>query len=406
MERLGCAALGGAQGALSKFPVERQPEALSAGFDVAAGWPQAFDGLLDCLASAPGIEVGSAGADQVYGYLVMWARSVSSTPHGRAILDAVHAHQARRSSVRTDWAASAFTGDDSPRNLAQLADATGRTSTSMAAYLKAMGHWPERTRSGSAVPVPRFVFDELMALFADAVPMSALAGLLGTDDIRVRALVGAGLLSAEPLHARAGKTPLFSKAKAVAWVEGLGGATPVVPRVKPPLRGILQAGRFAKVGGLAGVVRLVLSGDVPVRARLSGAVGLNAILVDPADIQGVRFQEAGVTYGLKEAAKYLGVHFETAAACVEAGLLAKVMLGKHKIGITQEAVDAFRAEYVTAKELAGPLGTLNRYVIGVLAGAGVRPVLSTEDNVRTRVSIYRRGSIPDDLAQRYRAKFA
>ena len=150
---------------------------------------------------------------------------------------------------------------------------------------------------------------------------------------------------------------------------------------------------------------LVLSGDVPVRARLSGAIGLDAILVDPADIERVRYEEAGVTYGLKEVAKLLEVHLETAAAGLEAGLLAKMMLGKQKIGVTQDAVDAFKATYVTAKERAEPFGTLNLYIIRLPTEAGVRPALSTEDNTRTRVTVHRRTAVTSDLAGRYRAKY-
>ena len=74
MERFGVALLGGADGALSKFPAERHPEVFSAGLATARDWPHAFDALLDGMARADHVGLGAWGAEQVYGYLYLWAK--------------------------------------------------------------------------------------------------------------------------------------------------------------------------------------------------------------------------------------------------------------------------------------------------------------------------------------------
>ncbi|BBU63065.1 hypothetical protein MSC49_30000 [Methylosinus sp. C49] len=404
MGHLGAAAVDGAFGALGKIDVARHPEAFSAGFNVAAGWPASFDALLDAVAARDDVGLGSWGVDQVYGYLVMWARSIKTTPAGKDLLDAIHAHHARRSFVHRRGAAAAFVGEDTPVSVNDIAVATGRSQELIARYLKAMDCWPAETRRGTPVAVSRSVLKEIVDLFEESLSAQSLDDALGLDGWRTFRVVGAFLKPME-IHVRYGaKTPYYSRADVADLVRRLAGDAASVAAAPAGMEPLVDVANRRSNGGIVRALQMVLDGELRVRARLAGVAGIAGLLISAVDFKRPSRVAEG-TVDIDGVAALLGVHRETAYAILDAGLMARVTDEGKAIRTTPENVDAFRREFVTATDLAAELRTKPKYVIPLLADVGVVPVLARDDNPRCRVTVYRRADVPADWKARYRERY-
>lgn len=190
-----------------------------------------------------------------------------------------------------------------------------------------------------------------------------------------------------------------------AWVNRLAGEAPVVQARPAGLSDIPTACRWASVGGVAGLAKLIEKGEVKVRARFSGARGLYSLLVDPIEVKRAGRVQSGGALSPREAAKLLSMHPDSVWACIRDGLLEYAPHGAQQAAISQEAIDRFRATYVTTSELAKNLGTVPQWLGVVLRENCITPVAATETTSRMRVAIYRRSDIPADFAERYRRRY-
>ena len=404
MEHFGVAAAGGAFSAMSKFKDDRHPEIRSVGLRIAAGWPGAFNDVLDRLASRPDVGLGAWGQDQVYGYLVMWARGNRKTPLGKAVNDAILAHFAQRSVVRGGSAAERFVDEGGPVCLAQIAKAVGLGSMATRKHLVRIGVWPKDTKRGTPVLFPPGIVAELKGVLDDLANAKKLRELHGVGRTQSRRIAAADLTpQIGPPKMRNRKS--FSRAAVVAWVTGLAGDAPEVQTAPLGLRDIPTASRWAGVGGIVGIVTLIEKGDVKVRARLVGGKGLYALLVDPAEVERAGRIQVGGEFSPKEAANLLSMHPDSVSACICDGLLDFTRQGAQRVAISQVAIDKFRATYVTTSEIARALDTKPRYAAVVLRENGVEPIATREIASRMRVAIYRRSDIPADLGERYRRRY-
>jgi hypothetical protein len=406
MERLGIAAIGGASAWLKHIDPSRHAEMCSVGFEVAAGMPGALNALLDKLAERAGL--GSWGVDSVYDNLVWWARKARKSDSGKMILDAILAHNARRTIVRTYSEAASFVDDRSPVSVSDISRASGKSEETVGRYLRAMGHWPKRTACGTPVLVSRAVMNELLALFEDSIGIIDAGSILGLHGTQVDKLVSAGILQRAGLHKSVQKRMgAFSRKSVEALMERIAGDAPFVDAVPLHLRPICGAGRNVD-GGVALILSLILEGEGKVECRIAGQVGLQGLLIDPTAFRRrrrrVRTREiVDGGLNLREAAAILGLAQCTVSAAAEVKLLEQLE-DNRRIIVAREGVLRFKSDYVSSVELARPLCTKPRHIIDLLEDAGVKPILSPKIHPRATCWLWRRDQIPTDLAERLRAK--
>ncbi len=404
MEHFGTAAVDGAFGALAKFDEARHPEVFSAGFRVAAGWPEAFERLLDDVAARPDVGLGSWGLDQVYGYLVMWARSIKNTPLGKPVYAAILAHYAKRSTVRAGSAAAEFVGSDAPVNVLQIGQALGIGSTLAKAHLIAHGMWPAETKRGTPVLFPPGTIAKLKAALDDEAAMEDLPDLLGIALNQAKALVAAGIVEPQAPDAKWHRIRRkFSRAKVAALVERLAGGAPRMKAAPEGMTDVMTACRYAAAGGIAGISKMILDGQVRVRGRLKGADGLRALVVDPVEIARANRAAVGADLDLRETGRLLGLDKDTVGTCTKAGLLECKTIGQ-KIVVPRAAAERFKKTYVTARELAEKLGTRERYLIETLSANGVSLAPASGPR-RPSVAVFLRDRIPANLPHLHDAKW-
>lgn len=399
MERLGAAKLGGAYGALSKFPSERHGEVLSAGYAVAAGWPEAFDTLLDELAAAPHVGLGAWGAEQVYGTLYIWAKALPQGTVGDEVRDRLFRHTAARApvhktSVVLDHHASRLV------SVVDVAAACGRSSATCAAYLKAMGEWPENTRRGTPVGIDPDVAVRLTALLNGGIGFEQLVDALGIGRRQTRMLVDAGFFRAMDIHSRAGaRRPIFDPAEVDATLSRWQAGAPTVDKAPAGLVALSTAARYAKLDGIRGACGLLEEGSLVVRAMLRNEIGLAAMLVDPDQIRRERRDRAGGGLTLKEAGRRLGFGKDTVALLVRAGLVRGAVAPDGEVLVPDDAIDEFDRVYANTKRLASEAGTGVRWMAQSLRAKDLRPVYQHLSGERATVAIWRRRDVQTAIAK-------
>ena len=231
IRRFGAAAIGGPRGGFPGIDQARHPEAMSAGWSIAQGWPHKFEELLDAMTDARDQD-HLWGLDQVYGDLVVWARQNRDAPFGKAVHDAIHSHHARRAPVADHNAASVFASDDSPVSLARIAKAAGNLSPRLVArYVELLGHPLAKTVSGIPSLAPRSVMRQIVEIFEDSIELDEIAAMLGVESSRMFPLIKAGILKPTPIHAQAdARTKCYSRKAVQALLDRLAGDAPVVNR--------------------------------------------------------------------------------------------------------------------------------------------------------------------------------
>ena len=406
IEHLGIVALGGAEAWLSHIDPSRHPEMRSVGFDIAAGMPDTMNAMLDKLAERA--DLGSWGIDSVYRNLIWWARKYRDTLPGKAILDAILAHNAKRTVVRTYSEAAAFVDDSSPVSVSDISRVTGKSFETIAAYIRAMGHWPKKTARGTAILVPREVMRELCDLFEDSLPYTEVGPLLGLHKTQGTKLIQAGIVKRTPLHELVGKrNAAYSRRGIEAMLTQVAGDAPFVEVPADHLRPIAGSGHNID-GGVVMMLPMILNGEAKIECRLAGKVGLQGMMIDPAAFRRKRrhpktreIAEGALNFA--EAKAILGLGQNTLYAVAAAGLLERLE-DKRRIIVTKESVERFKRAFITSEEIAAPLRTKPMHVIGVMHDLGRTPVISKKDDPRCKATIWRRRDVPKNMAALLRAK--
>lgn len=400
MERLGSAKLGGANGALSKFSAGRHPEVLSAGYAVAAGWPEAFETLLDELAAAPHVGLGAWGAEQVYGTLYIWAKALPQDTVGDEVRDRLFRHSATRAPIHKT---SVVLDHHAPHlvTVADVAAASGRSSATCRAYLKAMGEWPANTRKGTPVGLDPSVAGRLTALLNDGIGFEQLVDILGVGRRQSRMLIEAGFFQSMDIHRRVGvRRPVFDLAEVEATLSRWQAGAPTVNKVPQGLMEIPNAARYSKLDGINGVCDLLRKDRLVVRAVLRGKSGLAAMLIDPDEIRRERRDRAGGGLTLKEAGRRLGFGTDTVALLVRAGLVMGAAAPDGEVLVPDDAIVEFDRVYANTKRLASEMGTGVRWIAQSLRANGIRPVYQHLSGERATVAIWRRQDVANAACQR------
>lgn len=405
MQRFGIAAHDGPRGSLRELGPERRPEVMSTGLRIAADWPGSFKEMLAGMAGewAP----GNWGVTNLYGYLADWVRllpdgdfaeEVRRVFYGEIV---THGHLLDRSLARKY----------APKEFVTLLEAARRLRCSQATvrrYLEALGHLdPCRKQKGTPVNITLAALEELEGLFRGRINTGGVAGRLGVDHYHAVSFMEDGLLAADPVHDRCNGTErYFHESEVEVLLARLREGVPEVETRRGDLFELPRASQGANAGGLASVCRLILDGWLKPDAVAKDGVGLRAILTTVEAVREAHRRANGGVRTCREAAREMGMHLQSVYALTGAGLLESLT---HEDGrttvVTEQAMDDFRAEYVTSRELAAAVGTKSRYVTEVLRMAGVDPVADPEILPRYRGSLYRRTDVPDDLRARWEAAY-
>jgi predicted DNA-binding transcriptional regulator AlpA len=395
MERFGVSKLGGAYGSLSKFDVDRHPEIMSTGLEIARGWPNSFQALLEDLGATSGL--GQWGIEQVYGYLYLWVKALPDNPFGQTVRSEMFSYIAQGRFVHGRSIVAGYASNDT-MTVAEAADFCGLGSATISRYLRALGQFPQRTKRGSPILVERRIVEDLKAQLDGTFQLGDLPSILALDPTQVKALIKAGLIKPMELATKAGKARrLFEREHIETVLMRLRGEAPVLEAIPSELKPLAHSCRHAKLGGLPVACRLILEGKVRVQAVLRSAIGLAGLFIDPDDLRKVRRAEAGAALHVRDAARILGLHQETIWSLVHQGLLPAVKLDSQRYGIALLDVKEFDRQYVSATAIARDLATLPRYLNPALHLIGINPALSSQKDGRCRVSIYRRTELPEDL---------
>lgn len=398
MERLGVALLGGATGALSKFPSERHAEIHSAGFEIARDWPDAFNALLDKLARADHVGLGAWGAEQVYGYLYLWAKRLPVGFSGNAIRAALFTHSAARGPVHKTSVVNRQAVQPL-LSLSDLATRCGRSPQIAAGYLKALGAWPKRTKRGTPLAITQEVADEICAIHARIVRADELPAMIGLAKRQIYMLVSARIILPAEIHRRSGvKTDVFDRDEITAVLDRLRGTAPIVDVTPIELLPLARASKFARVDGVRGSAAMILAGHLKVKAVLRDAPGFAGLLVDPQDIRIARRAQAGGGLTLEQVGRRIKVPTDNIGRIVRKGLLRGVMSPCGEILVKEDALAAFEATYATTGALAREIGTGIRWMREALDQAGIEPVFETR--ARKTTAVWCRSKVLSDLQRR------
>lgn len=397
MERLGVARIGGADGALSRFPAERHAEVHSAGLAIARDWPHAFVALLDGMARADHVGLGAWGAEQVYGHLYLWAKRLPAGTSGDAVRTVLFAHHAARGPVHKT--SVVIRHADAPLvSLADIAARCGRRSEFIAGYVKALGAWPERTKKGTPIGIARATAAEIRAILDRAVRAEDLPAALGLAKRQTRMLVGARIVPPADIHRRAGiKADVFDRDAIEAVLTRLRGDAPTVDAAPPGLLPLSRASQHGKSDGVRGTCEMILAGELRVRAILRDVPGLAGFLVDPDDIRAARRARGGGGLTLVEVGRRLTMPADVVGLIVRSGLLAGCTVSGETL-VTEEALAAYEADYATTGALAREIGSGPRWVREALDHAGIDPAFATVG--RKVTAVWRRVDVPRDLRRR------
>ncbi|WP_247877116.1 hypothetical protein [Azospirillum brasilense] len=389
---------------------------LDAGWRACADWPGSFHRFLDGLAERPAARHGRYGAAKRYGGLPAWLGSVADEPYGRVAWEGFTDHVALRPelatrlrAVRRKRADAAL--PDACVTLVGAARALGVAFDTLRAFVDRHGLVVAGSGGqGEPVLLRAATVDRLRADLRELVDQDAAWRLLGIGKRTFVGLRGTDLLPS-PASGMAvdllGRTA-WRVADLEAFLRRIEAAVGQ-GRCTGELVGLPTAARA--LGGLGmgaeAVLRAVLKGRLHPAALRSERRGLARLAFYKADVETLRDALAAAarrTLSIDGAAKALGVKQEVAYHWVRRGWLSTVEVpgatAERGGRVTEEALAAFRREYVTASDLRGThgFGTSKKLALH-LVDMGARPVSGPSVD-GGRQFLFRRAEIDALLARR------
>lgn len=123
----------------------------------------------------------------------------------------------------------------------------------------------------------------------------------------------------------------------------------------------------------ADVLKLVLDGTLPLRGIDPETPGMRGLLVSKSEAQALMKRARREGHPLRQAAPLAGMNYNQFLSCVNAGLVETTGSGT-RLSVTDEAIEAFKAKYMRAMEVAEIFGVeSSRLVIRYLREHGITP---------------------------------
>lgn len=363
--------LGSAAGSLATS--RKHHALLHAGFSVAAGWPHAFDRLLDQISAKSPARPGKWGVASSYGSLHARLQEMRDGPLTRILKDRLRAHAVRNGLAISR---SIFGVVDEPTKVMALTHAAKRMGVGYdraRRELRRRGLVPARTRRGTPIVVPAEAVEELLGQRSGGKTASEAADMLGIGRPQFRCLVAAGLL------ARGADGFVLSDLE--AFVAGLATGAPASfdRSTALPLPAACKSARCRMESGL----EAIRTGRLRVAGFVSGK-GLRGVFVDVSALRAVgKASRDALT--IEDAAAALGIKWQTMRTLIDLRL---VRAGEHGVGAS--AIAAFRRDFVPGVRMARAAGVAPRSLMTMLKDRGIRPAAAPPG---CRQVFYRRADI-------------
>ncbi len=223
------------------------------------------------------------------------------------------------------------------------------------------------------------VAERVIAKYGDALALPAVAKVLDCSLVQVKRLVAAGFLRPIPLFARTpGLAPVYARTSVVAFRAALLRHTVPIDAAPANLCSIAEAVRRANCTVKA-LVALILRAELATIRLDRRKSGYTALLVSPQEVVSALAQPADSTHlKIREAEAALGL-----TAGVTGRLIRKKVIpawsGIHPTSrrrvtlVSSRDIEAFKARYIAASEIAALLDTNCQGVVHHLRALGVEP---------------------------------
>lgn len=361
---------------------ELLPSILDAGWKAIANWPFGFRALMTGLRAKSADRPGRWGLRKEFGSLAVLMQLLADDPAGQPLLDefsafvvaetdlATRNHGIGRKRAESGQAGNFVT-------CVQAARLLRLSSVRMSALATERDLWlVAPTGSGAASLVKKHELLELAGQIPAATTKKGAAEILHTSKGTFRDIEALGLLETIPEAERLLPELLYRRADVQAFLAKLEASAPL-EGVCASVDSLVTPDTLARNGTvIAEILSAVLSGRVRPSQVNEEARGLHRLLFDPLTSHG-GLSAPKKTMSVVAASVSLGVKDSTAYLWVKRGLIASTRgTTKAEAGyrITDQALAAFSADYVTGTEVARKLGLRARWLSVRLERNGIQPV--------------------------------
>jgi DNA-binding transcriptional MerR regulator len=399
MGALGTAALFGNQITFAKIPIAQYAETLSAGLGILNCWPEAFNDLLQHMTPSGDAEGPKRSPQHNYGPLYFWMKSA---PPGRVRL-LVHAALSSflmngrvvptRSFIMQGlkWQRVKPLGV-SMSDVMKICHVGFNT---LRHYLEALGIAPPKRNSGMSYMISDADFYKIKAALDNSTTLKEAAEQFG---LHKASLKRTGLLTPIEFTNRSPKVqPLYDRREVDGLLTGIRGNCGIVDGLPDGCVVLTDVSR-ANLGDVGAVCSMILDGIVRPRGLLKGAKGLAAVVVDADEVRIIVRGESAAPHRVYEAAERLDLSPDMLRALIHKRLLQPAPVKRRgHYAVTQQAIEDFNNEFVSAKALATDLKTQSRYLVPALRNIGVEAVWSPTPKNRCKTAIFRKADLPPDI---------
>lgn len=385
----------------------RMPQLLVEGWAACQSWPSGLHRILKRLQLDAKKRPGRYGIRKHFGGLPGWAWRVQDEPYGALLTEtlvdfaaAVPGFASRMRAVRRRQEAKDV---DRPLSIAESAKRLGVASTRLRNVAQEGGLFIlEPSGKGAPALLSEQVVQSLETDLAGHLIKAEAKRMLGVGRHAMDDLIQGELLCpVEGPELR--ENARFLRADVEGLIQSVAAHVSQLRARRPKGAITLMSGvqRLGAVGvRLDELVAAAMQGQLVPAFVEPRRLGLARYLYAFADIRALvdgMPRPPKATMSIDEAAKRLGVKQEVAYHWARRGILATVRASATREAgarVTEEALQAFRAEYVAGTEVAKQAGLRARWVVVHLEKRGVRPVSgpSVDDG---RQALFKRSDVAD-----------
>lgn len=410
---LGRVALGLERGGKPSAFVERYrdrlPEVLTAGWQALDDWPRGFHAMLDRLRPQAAKRKGRFGLRKEFGALPYVLGRLLNEPAGRMVSDEFTAYLASCADLATTAKAlGRFASHDAFRDRHMtIFEASRFMGVSAETMVKIAEREDLFLVRPSGAGAPSLVRADLVRALRERRDSSIFKQdaekFLAVGRDTFRNLEQAGLIRAVPADDRVVQQSRYRKADLEGLIEALETKVREAgPKADVRLALPISRCAYGRATTVADLCRAVLDGRLRPAGLDESARGLLRIIVDAADIQDL-LDRPSTTLSIMEAAERLDVEVQAVRAWVRLGLL-RATPGEDRtergLRVTEEDLKAFRADYVTAPEIAREAKVGNgRWAAERLMYLGIKPAAAPHEGGAKRY-LFRRTDITEAVLAR------
>ncbi|WAJ29428.1 TniQ family protein [Antarcticirhabdus aurantiaca] len=374
----------------------------AAGYEIAAGGPQAFRDFLSRLQRAQGRGTAKPGPQAVFGRLYLWLNHAPRDPAYDAFREVLREHCMDTMALGPGDRIAPFGSPVPTRRLHSIRSAAMEYGINQVTLRRIL------FTTGVASPAQSDLTDDQVTFDADAnkdflrdltssLTLEEAAARVDASPGQLLALVDAGLVPTWiGSHVEGSNRHRFRPSDLDGFLGALRVRIDASSPADRPLAGIETAARRA-CRPPACVAALVLSGGLTRLGNSGQRVGYRSVLVDPGEVRTALVPEEEGDLSLAAVRNATGIARHVLAALVRSGILVgrsarHPVNGTTRFLVPPADLERFRATYVPLASLAAGCEVTPQLLKRRLDASGVEPAL---DPAVAKAVIYRRVDIPD-----------